>query len=303
MMGHSMGGGATFIGASSFADVDCIVGLAPAETDPSAVTAASNVTAPVMILSGTSDGVTPPNDHHIPIYNALGSNCKYFVPITDGSHCYFASNTITCTLGEIIPGSLPAEEQRQSSYAVCHPWFDYFLKDDCDAWDDFQTALVTDPNLGTIDSECYNDAPVISENNGILESNIQADYQWYLNGVALSGEDQQTHIYAQSGMYQVGTFLLGNCPTLSNEIIVQTTGIVEHKIVLETTRNGTQIRSRHRLNNVTLEWYDISGRVVSSERLAAIKSNKYVTIDKPIFNRIKLLRLSSNETVKTWKLY
>jgi hypothetical protein len=206
-------------------------------------------------------------------------------------------------LGEIIPGSLPAEEQRQSSYAVCHPWFDYFLKDNCDAWDDFQTALVTDPNLGTIDSECYNDAPVISENNGILESNIQVDYQWYLNGVALSGEDQQTHIYAQSGMYQVGTFLLGNCPTLSNEIIVQATGIVEHKIVLETTRNGTQIRSRHRLNNVTLEWYDVSGRVVSSERLAAIKSNKYVTIDKPIFNRIKLLRLSSNETVKTWKLY
>lgn len=303
MMGHSMGGGATFIGASGFADVDCIVGLAPAETDPSAVTAAGNVTAPTMILSGTSDGVTSPADNHIPIYDALGSSCKYFVPITDGSHCYFASNTVTCTLGEIIPGSLPAEDQRQSSYAVCHPWFDYFLKDDCDAWGDYQTALVTDPNLGTIDSECFNDAPIISDNNGTLESNIQIDYQWYLNGNELSGETQQNHVYTQSGTYQVGTVILGNCPTLSNEVLIQITGIVEREIALETNNIGTQLRSRDQLNDVTVEWYDAAGRMVGSERLATIESNQGVTIQRPTYNGIMLLRLRSNETVKTWKLY
>ena len=303
MMGHSMGGGATFIGASNFADVDCIVGLAPAETDPSAVTAAGNVTAPTMILSGTSDGVTPPNDNHIPIYDALASSCKYFVPITNGSHCYFASNTVICTLGEIIPGSLNAEDQRQASYAVCHPWFDYFLKDDCNAWDDFQTALNTETDLGAVNSNCANDAPVISDNSGTLESDSQFNYQWFLSGNEIHNEVGQTHVYTQNGTYQVGTVILGNCPTLSNEIVVQTTGIVEREINLNNWGNEIQISSRDQLDRVTLEWFDLSGKQVASKSINSLSANVQITIDKPIFTGMKLLRLRSNQVTKTWKLF
>ncbi len=303
IMGHSMGGGSTILGAANFANVDCIVGLAPAETNPSAVTAAPNVSAPAMILSGTSDGVTPPDDHHIPIYNALGSNCKYFVPIVEGSHCYFASNTVTCTFGEFNPGSLPAEDQRQSSYAVCRPWFDYFLKDDCEAWDDFESALANDPNLGTITSDCIITAPVITENGGVLESDNQPNYQWYYEGNPIPNETNQTHAYGPPGMYQVASILLGNCPTFSNEMDLQTVGLQEDEIRLHSFSSGLQIFSDSDLNNVTLSWYDAAGRLLDSQGVSLISGNGRIHIDKPEIIGPKLLLLQSDEAVRTWKFY
>lgn len=302
IMGHSMGGGATFLGASGNANVDCIVGLAPAETNPSsAISAATNVSAPTLVFSGTSDGVTPPSDHHIPIYDATGADCKYFVNIQDGSHCYFASNTVTCTLGEIIPGSLPAEAQRQVTYAVLTPWFDYFLKDDCDAWDDFQTALNTEINLGTINSACSNDAPTIADNNGTLESDQQINYQWYLNGSEIPNADQQTFTYSQSGNYQVGTTILGNCPTLSNEINVQITGMNEIDVrITHQSPTNLVLQSSANLINPEFTWLDVSGRVISTHVESGNLSN--ISVEIPRYSGIKLLRIESNETTKTLKI-
>lgn len=303
IMGHSMGGGATFLAASGFAGVDCIVGLAPAETTPSAVSAAATVTAPTLVLSGTSDGVTPPADHHIPIYNGVGADCKYFVNIQDGSHCRFASSPGLCTFGEIIPGSLSAADQQAVSYAVCHPWFDYFLKDDCAAWDVYLTTLSSETDLGTIESDCVNDAPVIADNNGTLESDQQPNYQWYLNGNAIPNADQQTFAYSNSGTYQVATTILGNCPNFSNEIVVQITGIVEREINLTTIGNRIQLKSRDRLDNVVFEWFDLSGKLVASNSVSTMTANKTITIEEPEFSGIKLLRLTSNQATKTWKLF
>ena len=302
IMGHSMGGGSSFLAASGFSGVDCIVGLAPAETNPSAVSAGANVTAPTLILSGASDGVTPPADHHIPIYDGVGANCKYFVSIANGSHCRFASNPGLCTLGEFIPGSLSAANQQAVSYAVCRPWFEYFLKDDCDAWDDFQTALATETNLGTINSVCTNNAPVISDNNGTLESDNQPDYQWYLNGTEIPNADQQTHIYAQSGIYQVGTTVLGNCPTLSNEIVIQPTGLTEVEITMVQLGSSVQIGSKRQLNDLVVNWFDISGRILKTESLSIVSQNSIVEIETPAYNGAKLLQVISRETVKTWKI-
>ena len=301
IMGHSMGGGATFLGASGNANVDCIVGLAPAETDPSAVSAASNVSTPTLIFSGTSDGVTPPADHHIPIYDATGADCKYFVNIENGSHCYFASNTFTCTLGELAPGSLDAEAQRQVTYAVLTPWFSYFLKDDCDAWDDFQTALNTETDLGAINSVCTNDAPTIVDNNGTLESNQQGNYQWYLNGLEIPNADQQTFTYSLSGNYQVGTTILGNCPTLSNEINVQITGLEEIDVqITHQSSNKLMLQSSTSLTNPELTWFDVSGRMISSIVEPGPTSN--LSIEIPSYTGIKLLRIESNEISKTLKI-
>ena len=100
IMGHSMGGGATLLAAQNNSSIKTIVGLAPAETDPSAIAAAANVTVPAVIYSGSSDGVTPPADHHIPIYNGLSSDCKTFVSIIGGAHCYFANSNVNCDFGE-----------------------------------------------------------------------------------------------------------------------------------------------------------------------------------------------------------
>jgi predicted dienelactone hydrolase len=40
LMGHSMGGGASFLGAANNTDIKCVVGLAPAQTNPEASAAA-----------------------------------------------------------------------------------------------------------------------------------------------------------------------------------------------------------------------------------------------------------------------
>jgi predicted dienelactone hydrolase len=303
IMGHSMGGGATILGASGFAGVDCIVGLAPAETNPSAVSAGSNVSAPALILSGGSDGVTPPADHHIPIYDGLASDCKYFVDIENGSHCYFASSPGLCSFGEFIPGSLSAADQREVSYAVCLPWFNYFLKDDCDAWDDFQTALSSETALGTINSVCTNDAPVISDNSGTLESDQQANYQWYLDGNEIPNADQQIYSYTLSGTYQVGTVILGNCPTFSNEIVVQITGIEEPEVRIELVANQVLIRSQVELHDVTVEWFDLSGRVMQTTNVPSVLGDGSFNLSKPSQDGIKLLRLRSEEVSRVWKVY
>lgn len=302
IMGHSMGGGASFLASSGFTNVDCVVGLAPAETDPSAISAAVNITAPVLVFSGTSDGVTPSAEHHIPIYNAAGSSCKYFVNIENGSHCYFASNTFTCTLGEITPGSLDAEDQRQVTYAVLTPWLNYFLKNDCSAWDDFQTALASESNLGTINSTCANDAPTIVNNGGTLESDQQANYQWYLNGNEIQGANQQTYVFSQAGTYQVGTVNVGNCPVLSNEITVTVTGIVENSLRISSiTREDVLITSSTVLNGMSVDWFDTSGRIIESRQLNT--SGNSFRVQKPAFEGLKLLRIQSDDISEVLKVY
>jgi len=303
IMGHSMGGGATILGASGFGGVDCIVGLAPAETDPSAIAAAANVTAPALILSGESDGVTPPNDHHIPIYDALASSCKHFVTIENGSHCYFADYNFNCAFGEIIPGSLSREDQMNVSYALMHPWFDYFLKDDCSSLDAFETALTAETNVASFSSSCANNAPVISDNNGTLESDNQNNYQWYLNGTEIPNADQQNFTYTQSGTYQVGTVNHGNCPVLSNEIVIQITGIAEPEIHIQSEANGIQLYTRDELNEVALDWIDLSGRLIGNNSIGSVTKNTVIEFEKPQFNGVKILRLRSNEVVKTWRLF
>jgi hypothetical protein len=59
--------------------------LAPAETDPSAIATDPNVSVPDLIYSGSSDWVTLPTDHQIPIYDGLDSKCKTFVSIIGGA--------------------------------------------------------------------------------------------------------------------------------------------------------------------------------------------------------------------------
>lgn len=133
IMGHSMGGGATWLAASTSADVDCIVGLAPAETNPSAIDAAANVSIPAMVLSGSSDIVTSPADNHIPIYDNTSSECKVFVNIIDGSHCGYANTFLEsgslCDFGETGFAGLSREEQQAITHDLLLAFFNYHLRD------------------------------------------------------------------------------------------------------------------------------------------------------------------------------
>lgn len=133
--GHSMGGGATILAANETSNIQTIIGLAPAETNPSAITAASYIGIPALILSGSSDGVTPEAEHHLPIFNALNSTCKYYVSITGGAHCYFANPNGNCDTGEAFSSTgitVTRAEQQEISSDYMVPWLNIYLKDQCD---------------------------------------------------------------------------------------------------------------------------------------------------------------------------
>lgn len=146
IMGHSMGGGATILAAENNENIKTIIGLAPAETNPSAIAAATNVTVPALILSGSSDGVTPPVEHHLPIYDALVSPCKSYVSMTGGAHCYFANTDFACDFGEGSASTgitLSRAQQQTFMNSLITPWLNFYLKGDCEGYTQFQTAAAT----------------------------------------------------------------------------------------------------------------------------------------------------------------
>ncbi len=164
--GHSMGGGAAVIALAANSNLQAYFGLASAETNPSAVSAASQASTPALMFAGSADDVTPPAQHQTPIYNALAADCKAYVTLTGGGHCNFANESGTCELGELFTSgniTLSRDEQQALTYAFLVPWLDFWLKGAVSAMDDFMAALNETPNV-THTISCAN--PVgISENN------------------------------------------------------------------------------------------------------------------------------------------
>lgn len=145
VMGHSMGGGATMLAASGNTVFDLVVGLAPAETNPSAAAAAAAITAPMLIFAGSNDGVTPPPDHQLPIYNgATASPCKTYISINGGGHCFFANSSFTCEIGEAASNPQPSINRAQQQ-AVLNDfslaYFETFLKEQSLGWATFMDSL------------------------------------------------------------------------------------------------------------------------------------------------------------------
>jgi dienelactone hydrolase len=219
IMGHSMGGGCTILATqnNNGSRLKTVVGFAPAVTDPSSITAALNVTVDALIFSGSSDGVTPPSDSHIPIYNNLNSTCKYFVNIIGGAHCYFANTNTNCDFGESTSStgiSVTRAQQQQITYTYLNPWLDFKLKGNCKAWDLFQDSLANSTRI-TFQSSCNY---VVTPNpnvtptgnielcpnetitlNGI--SNANYNYKWFRNNTAISGATNDAYTVSQSGNY------------------------------------------------------------------------------------------------------
>jgi pimeloyl-ACP methyl ester carboxylesterase len=120
VIGHSMGGGAAVLAAASDPGLGLLVGLAPAETNPSAVAAASGVTVPTLIVTGSRDCVTPFANHAGPILAALASSDVRHVDLAGGSHCQFSDGYFTCSVGEGSCGGsaqIPAATQHAATVA------------------------------------------------------------------------------------------------------------------------------------------------------------------------------------------
>jgi len=308
LMGHSMGGGASFLGAANNTGIQCVVGLAPAETNPEASVAATNVTVPSLILHGTSDNVTPEAGHALLIYQGLVNSCSNYVRITNGSHCFFANGNFLCDFGEGAvggPGSLSRANQHIISYAVTEPYLRYFLYDDCAAYDEFLSEIQTNPGLGNNIYGCPNDAPVITESSGTLSSTLAPNYQWYLNGEPIDGETGQQLTYSGAGTYQVGTVNVGTCPVLSNSIVITPTGIVENSrdFVLMQQRNSVTVQVNGAHRDLVAEWYDISGRLLSSKAFGDVTEGSQLSLIKPDHQGLKLLRIITPESQRVFKVF
>ena len=143
-MGHSMGGGASFLAAENNTNVHALINFAAAETTPSAISAASGITVPSLIFSGDDDCVAPPIDHQNIMYDSLNSNCKTQIKIINGGHCYFADNNLNCNLGESFCNgnlNITRPEQQAVMNDFLNLWLEYSLKGNQNAFTVFNDSL------------------------------------------------------------------------------------------------------------------------------------------------------------------
>lgn len=150
IMGHSMGGGASFLGAANNLNVTAMVSFAAANTNPSAVDAAKNCTLPTLLFSGANDCVTPPPQHQNIMYDSSASAFKTQVFITGGGHCFFANNNVNCSFGESTCTPTPTitrQQQQQTTADLLKPWLDFYLKNNAGKGAEFQQLLTTNKRI------------------------------------------------------------------------------------------------------------------------------------------------------------
>jgi pimeloyl-ACP methyl ester carboxylesterase len=169
VMGHSMGGGSSFLAVQYNPNITAIANLAAAETNPSAIAAAANINIPALVIAGANDCITPPAANQLAMYNAMPSNCKTYISITGASHCQFANSNFNCTFGELTctpTAAITRAVQHGIVNQLLIPWLNFELKNDCNAGLDFE-LLVTNPTTFTVQKNCIFCTVGINENGSI----------------------------------------------------------------------------------------------------------------------------------------
>lgn len=156
-MGHSMGGSAAVLSFQYNPNFKTVFTLAAAETNPSAVSAATGISVPTVYMTGSNDCITPLADHQLPMYNA-GINCRYLVTITDATHCQFANSNFACETGETISGCANGVDESIQHDIVLQwllPWLDLHLRNNVSASNSIND-LVDNPVGFTLLDACDN---------------------------------------------------------------------------------------------------------------------------------------------------
>lgn len=150
VMGHSMGGGSAFLAAQFDSTIKSLATLAPAETNPSAIQAATASSFPSLVMAGGNDCVTPPPSNQIPMYDSLQSSCKTFISINGGSHCQMAESNFFCNFGESTCSPQPTISRADQHLVINRyliPWLKFQLKGDCFAGAQFDSLIVVDASI------------------------------------------------------------------------------------------------------------------------------------------------------------
>jgi len=156
VMGHSMGGGCTVLAHQYNPDlIKCVATFAPANTNPSAIAVAPDLSAPSLTFAGSYDCIAPPAQQALLIFEALDTAaCKIYVNIGGGSHCQFGDANTNCTLGEVLSGCSSPPISATAQQALVHrlllPWLNVYLKDDSGFLTPLMDSLALENGFSTI---------------------------------------------------------------------------------------------------------------------------------------------------------
>ena len=289
LMGHSMGGGASFLAADSLCmngntNLKTLIGLAPAESSTngvSSIASATRVTVPSLIFSGVQDGVTPPVDHHIPMYNSLASTCKTILNVIGGAHCYFANTNTACDFGESTSSngiSISRVQQHQVTFDFVNLWLDYTLKNKCGAFTAFQDSVATSARINSSQT-CNIIIPVINttitqSQNELSSNEISAiNYQWLdcNNGNApITNETNQTFSPQLTGSYAVeitvnGCTEVSNCISFTNTLEIHEQTLIGVQFSPNPSSNQIAIKISNN-EKIDVQITDINGKLIIQQK-------------------------------------
>ena len=278
LMGHSMGGGAAFLAADSLSvngnlNFKTLIGLAPAESSTngvSSISSASAVSKPSLIFSGSGDGVTPPIDHHIPMYNGIAADCKAFVNIVGGGHCYFAQSDFICDFGEagtISNVVITRAQQQQITYDLLDNWLAFYLKNQCDNRNLFMSNILNLPGIIGQTTCVESTLVIISESAGNLISSVTStNYQWFYEGNPISGSNSISITPTLTGNYTVQITYPDGCTRLSPDYYYQVLGMEEFTKYYSISPNPTDGVITIKTNSpekIAVELFDVFGKFIS----------------------------------------
>ena len=150
IMGHSMGGGSSFLACSGNTAPTTLVTFAAANTNPSSIAAATQVTIPTLVIAGQNDCVAPPAAHQDSMYLKTAASCKAEITIKGAAHCEFANTSVTCSFGEGTCSPQPtitSAQQHAIASVYYSSWLKYWLKGDCQAWNLFLDSANNATNI------------------------------------------------------------------------------------------------------------------------------------------------------------
>lgn len=149
-MGHSMGGGSAILAARYSSSIRSLALLAPLDTRPSSIDAASGLEIPSMIIAGKNDCITRPEVHQVPIFSSLKSLSKIIITIKGGNHCQMADRSIICRLGETTCKPDPEiSDLVQHAIVIKYllHWLNFNLKGDLASAGQFDALVASDPSI------------------------------------------------------------------------------------------------------------------------------------------------------------
>ena len=132
--------------------------------------------------------------------------------------------------------------------------------------------------------------PVLSLNNGVISSGVTVgSFQWFLNGVAISGANSSTYTPTQSGVYTVAVSnTSGNCTKTSAGLnYTSTVGIYDASgevyiniypnpakdvLSIQTGFNTMQAR-------VVCSMFDLSGKLVSQRMFENVQPDTLLQVE------------------------